>query len=195
MTPITPELLMTEADRLFAYALKRVGDRQQAEDLVQDVLVAAWEKRENFEGRSKLGTWLVGIMRFKILDHYRSKRRTPTDMRAEPADREDWGNDPLDSLFDGKGAWKSDPNFGMKSVSNTPADDADRSDILRYIQECMGGLPERLRLLFSMREIDQLSVTEAAVAAGVTSGSAAVLLTRARHQMRACLQNHHIEPS
>lgn len=186
---------MSEADRLFAYALQRVRDRHRAEDLVQDVLMAAWENRENFDGRAKLGTWLVGIMKFKILDHYRSKKRTPTEMTAEPIDREAWGEDPLDHLFDEHGAWRTDPNFGMKAVSETPADDAQRGDILRLIRKCMEGLPERLRLLFSMREIDQLAVAEAAAAAGVTPGSAAVLLTRARHQLRACLQRHPIEPS
>ncbi|MEX2581390.1 MAG: sigma-70 family RNA polymerase sigma factor [Verrucomicrobiales bacterium] len=194
MTPFTSDQLMSEADRLFAYALKRVGDRHRAEDLVQDVLVAAWEGRESFDGRSKLGTWLVGIMKFKILDHYRAKKRTPTDLASAPLDHEDWGDDPLDHLFDKQGAWKTDPNYGMKAVVETPANDAERGDIMQLIHRCMEGLPERLRLLFTMREIDQLAVPEAAAAAGVTPGSAAVLLTRARHQLRACLQRHQIDP-
>jgi len=195
MSSFTADQLMTEADRLFAYAMQRVNDRHRAEDLVQDVLVAAWEGRENFDGRSKLGTWLIGIMKFKILDHYRARKRTPTDLASAPLDHEDWGDDPLDHLFDARGSWKTDPNYGMKAIVETPADGADRSDVLRLIRKCMEGLPERLRLLFTMREIDQLAVPEAAAAAGVTPGSAAVLLTRARHQLRACLQRHHIEPS
>ena len=52
----------------------------------------------------------------------------------------------------------------------------------------MGKLPQRLLLLFQAREVEELSITEAAEAAGVTSGSAAVLLTRARHALRLCLQ-------
>lgn len=194
MKPFTPDQLMSEADRLFAYALQRVGDRHHAEDLVQDALLAAWEKRESFDGRSKLGTWVVGILKFKIFDHYRSKKRTPTEMPVDPPEGEDWGGDPLDHFFDARGSWKIDPNFGMDSLGQTPVDEAERRDIFRLVGQCMEGLPERLRLLFSLREIDQLAVAEAAAAAGVTVGSAAVLLTRARHQLRACLQRHQIEP-
>lgn len=195
MSSFTTDQLMNEADRLFAYALQRVNDRHRAEDLVQDVLVAAWEGRGSFDGRSKLGTWLIGIMKFKILDHHRSRKRTPTEMTCAPLDHEGWGDDPLNHLFDARGSWKADPNYGLNTIVETPADDAERGDVLRLIRECMEGLPDRLRLLFTMREIDQLAVPEAAAAAGVTTGSAAVLLTRARHQLRACLQRHQIEPS
>jgi len=196
MDSFTLDQLMAESDRLFAYAVKRTGDRQQSEDLVQEVLVAAWEARESFNHRSKLGTWLFGIMKFKILDHHRARKRTPTDMSSEPIDAEEWGDDPLDRLFDARGAWRADPNYdGMASVLDTPAEEVDRSDTARIIRQCMERLPERLRLLFSLRELERLPVAEAALAAGVTSGSAAVLLTRARHQLRTCLQRHHVEPS
>lgn len=194
MNPFTPEQLMQESDRLFAYAFTRVGNRETAEDLVQDVLVAAWEKRSGFDGRSKLSTWLFGILKFKILDHYRVQKRTPTSQAAEPIDNEEWGGDPLDQLFDARGSWKIDPNYGMETFAETPVDEAKRNDILSAVRGCMDGLSERLRLLFSLREIDQLPVSEVAAAAGVTPGSAAVLLTRARHQLRACLQRQHIAP-
>lgn len=185
---------MQESERLFAYAVTRVGNREMAEDLVQDVVVAAWEKRAGFDGRSKLSTWLFGIMKFKILDHYRAQRRTPTSLSVDPIDNGEWGGDPLDQLFDAQGSWKIDPNYGMETFADTPVDEAKRNDILSAVRGCMDGLSERLRLLFSLREIDQLPVAEAATAAGVTPGSAAVLLTRARHQLRACLQRQHIAP-
>ncbi len=194
MNTFTPEQLMQESDKLFAYAVTRVGDRHTAEDLVQDVVIAAWEKRSGFDGRSMLGTWLIGIMKFKILDHYRAKKRNPTSMAVEMIDDEDWGSDPFNQLFDGQGAWKIDPNYRMEAFTETPVDDAKRHDILRAVRACMEGLPERLRLLFSLRELDQLPVSDVATAAGVTAGSAAVLLTRARHQLRACLQRQHIAP-
>lgn len=65
---------------------------------------------------------------------------------------------------------------------------------MTWVRACMKRLPERLRLLFTLREADDLPVSEAAAAAGVTAGSAAVLLTRARHQLRACLQRHQVTP-
>jgi len=67
-------------------------------------------------------------------------------------------------------------------------------DVLAWVRRCLQRLPERLRTLFTLREMDDLPVPEAAAAAGVTPGSAAVLLTRARHQLRACLQHHDVTP-
>lgn len=195
MVTITPDSLMAEAQRLYAHAFQRLGDHQHAQDIVQETLITAWRKRESFDGRSALSTWLTGIMKFKILDHMRSANRTPTARPAEtPTDEENWGTDPMDRLFDGRGVWKVDPNYGMELLAASPDETAGRSEVLAWVRRCMERLPERLRLLFSLREIDDLPVPEAAAAAGVTAGSAAVLLTRARHQLRACLQHHQVTP-
>ncbi len=194
MNEITTEQLMSAADALFAYALSRVSDHHEAEDLVQETLVTAWEKRGSFDGRSQLRTWLIGILKFKVLDHFRARKRTPTVQGNGAGVDGEWGDDPMDKLFDRRGAWRADPNYGMEFLVESPADEAMRQDVFEWVRRCMGRLPERLRLLFSMREIDEVPVAEAAVAAGVTPGSAAVLLTRARHQIRDCLQSHQISP-
>jgi RNA polymerase sigma-70 factor (ECF subfamily) len=195
MTSITIDTLMAEATRLYAHAYQRLGHHQNAQDIVQETLITAWRKRESFDGRSTLSTWLTGIMKFKILDHLRSSRRTPTSRQAEPtAETENWGTDPLDQLFDRRGSWKMDPNYGMELLAEAPDAHSNRSEVLAWVRRCLERLPERLRLLFSLREMDDLPVPEAAAAAGVTPGSAAVLLTRARHQLRACLQHHQITP-
>ncbi len=195
MTDITPERLLEEAQHLFAYALQRVGDHQHAEDLVQECLLTAWKKRQSFEGNSALRTWLFGIMKFKVLDHHRAANRTPTQRTTEPPREsgEDAGN-PLDQLFNAAGAWKVDPNYGLEILNESPDVTAGRAEVMEWVRHCLRRLPERLRLLFTLRELDDLPVPEAAVAAGVTPGSAAVLLTRARHQLRACLQQHDVTP-
>lgn len=195
MNSITPDTLMAEAQRLYAHAYQRLQDHQHAQDIVQETLIIAWRKRESFDGRSSLSTWLTGIMKFKILDFLRSANRTPTDQPAEaPPSAENWGTDPMDALFDPRGAWKIDPNHGMDLLAAAPDETAGRAEVLAWVRHCMQRLPERLRLLFTLREMDDLPVAEAAAAAGVTSGSAAVLLTRARHQLRACLQHYQITP-
>ena len=59
-------------DGLLRFALTRVGCRDTAEDLVQEAFLAAWQSRSTFDGRASLGTWLIGILRRKIADHYRA---------------------------------------------------------------------------------------------------------------------------
>ncbi|MDF1811873.1 MAG: sigma-70 family RNA polymerase sigma factor [Verrucomicrobiales bacterium] len=193
MKEISPELLMAEADRLFAYARQRVGDHQQAEDLVQACLVTAWEKRGNFDGRSQLSTWLTGIMKYKILDYFRACKRDP-DKHSVSAPDETWEDDPLDQLFDAHGSWKVDPNFSLGFLNDLPSDQAHWKEILGWVQHCTDRLPDRLKMVFLLREVDELSVGEVAQAAGVTVGSAGVLLTRARHKIRTCLQSNNIAP-
>jgi len=194
MTEITPERLLEQAQPLFAYALQRVGDHHHAEDLVQDCLVIAWRKRESFAGASTLSTWLFGIMKYKILDHHRAANRIPTQRTASPAPELEDGAaaNPLDQLFNASGAWKVDPNYGLELLSESPETTANRTEVMEWVRRCLQRLPERLRLLFTLRELDEMPVPEAAAAAGVTPGSAAVLLTRARHQIRACLQQHDV---
>jgi RNA polymerase sigma-70 factor (ECF subfamily) len=188
---VTIDDLMLHADTLYRFALGRVGDHHAAEDLVQDCLSAAWQKRESFDGRSQLSTWLIGIMKFKVIDHFRRAKRTPTDQAVDPFEE---GRDPLDSVFDGHGSWRIDPNHGMATLESAPDEASRRSDIATWLRACMEQLPERLRLLFTLREADGLAVPAAAAAAGVTPGSAAVLLTRSRQNLRLCLQRHGIQP-
>ncbi|MBL1293913.1 MAG: hypothetical protein COB61_008575, partial [Thiotrichales bacterium] len=58
-------------DELYRYALARLRDKSAAEDVVQETLLAALKAQENFRGDSAVKTWLIGIMKFKIIDFYR----------------------------------------------------------------------------------------------------------------------------
>jgi RNA polymerase sigma-70 factor, ECF subfamily len=184
---------MQHADTLYRYALSRVKNHHAAEDLVQDCLSAAWQGIDRFDSRSSLGTWLLGIMKFKVIDHFRKSKRTPTDHALNPSDNEQSG-DPADGWFTPTGVWKVDPNHGLEMLANPPDDFASRNELLAWVRACMEKLPERLRVLFTLREVDGLDVPSAASAAGVTAGSAAVLLTRSRQRLRSCLQENGIEP-
>ena len=182
--------LMQHSDSLYRFAFSRVHHHHTAEDLVQESLVAAWQKVSTFDGRSSLSTWLMGILKFKVIDHFRRSTRTPTDRTAEPGDE----GDPLEAMFNQHGSWKIDPNHHLAFLTAGPDDKAWHEEILERLRECLSKLPERLRLLFTLREVDGLDVPSAATAAGVTAGSAAVLLTRSRQRLRSCLQEQDIEP-
>ncbi len=93
-----------------------------------------------------------------------------------------------DDLFNANGDWTIDPNHGMSALMQSPAKAAQNSDLRKWIVFCMEKLPARLHLLFTAREVDEMPVADAARLAGVTEGSAAVMLTRARQALRLCLQ-------
>ena len=71
MRPNPLEWLENHGDVLYRMALVRVGKPDLAEDLVQETLLAAWQARDSFAGKSSESTWLVAILKRKIIDHFR----------------------------------------------------------------------------------------------------------------------------
>jgi RNA polymerase sigma-70 factor (ECF subfamily) len=63
------------SDDLYAYAVKRVSDQNLAQDLVQNAFIAAYQSFDRFEGKSKPKTWLISILKNKIMDHFRQVYR------------------------------------------------------------------------------------------------------------------------
>lgn len=185
----TLETLLAETPVLLAYARARLHDHHEAEEAVQDCLLAAWAQRTEFSGRSTLRTWLVGILRYKLLDRLRARRRRPDRPDpSRPAFTDDDGVDPLESCFTAHGAWRIDPTHAMSALADCPRDSTLRGELQGLLRLCLDALPDTLRRLFSLRELDQLETREAAELAGVSAASAPVLLTRARLRLRDCLQ-------
>ncbi len=76
-TPVTdPDRWVDEhGDALFRYAILRLRDQELSEEVVQETFLEALRVRESFAGRSTERTWLIGILRHKILDHFRRRVR------------------------------------------------------------------------------------------------------------------------
>lgn len=182
------EEFLAHADALLRYAVTRVADRQTAEDLVQETLVTAIEKAVCFEGRSSTQTWLIGILRHKILDHHRWCRRHPGDQPAATEGPED--DDPL---FTSLGTWRHDPNAGLEALDGEPALAVERTQLRAALQACIERLPKTLHGVFVLRELEELEPERVCEAAGIAQSSLAVLLYRARQALRACLQKKWVD--
>jgi RNA polymerase sigma-70 factor (ECF subfamily) len=190
----TLEELLGETPVLLNYARRRLRDHHEAEEAVQDCLVAAWQQRGEFARASLLRTWLFGILRHKVLDRLRARRRRPDrpDPSAEVPDDADY--DPTADWFDAHGSWKIHPHYAMDALRDCPRQSSLRAELKNMLRLCLDALPETLRRLFALRELDQLETNEAAELAGISAASAPVLLTRARHRLRDCLQRRLASP-
>ena len=177
------EALLTHGDALLRYATLRVPNPETAEDLVQDTLVTAVQKVAEYKSESSLRTWLIGILRHKILDHYRWRERHPADLPGD-ADTTESNEDLRFTKF---GAWRFDPNQGL-SVLDTPEGSAERSELRAAIRLCIEHLPRRLHRIFVLREVEELEPKEVCHATGISLESLTVLIYRARQSLRACLQ-------
>lgn len=170
---------------MLRYAAARVRDRQTAEDLVQEALVTAVTRLADFSGESSLRTWLIGILRHKVLDHYRWRRRHPGDLPAAEDDAQS-GRD--DQWFTPLGVWRVDPNQGLEPLDLDPARAAERSELRDALRHCIDRLPGGLHRAYVLRELEELEPDEVCETAGIARDSLPVFLYRARQALRECLQ-------
>lgn len=185
--PTRPTVEFTSAmeqHRSFLLRLARTQlDEALAEDAVQETLLAAWTGSERFNGDSALRTWLVAILRFKIIDQIRSRQRHRGVNHSCSGDGMDSPDDPFEALFDEDGRWLEAPQDWHPDV----AEDVARSQLVRLLEECMKRLPGPTSRVFLMREYLGFEPVEIAEQTGLAAGNVRVILYRARMSLRSCL--------
>ena len=167
-------------DALFRYALLRVRDNAVAEDLVQECLLAALSARERFQGQSSERTWLTGILKRKIIDHYRRSARTETTGGQEAVE------DAQDAMFTERGHWKSKPS----GWSGDPESLAVSEEFWSVFRHCLAGLPSRLADSFTLRELEEVGSEEVCKVLDLTPTNLWSQLHRARLRLRQCLEHN-----
>jgi len=165
-------------DYLFRYALLRLRDRSAAEDLVQETFLAGLKSRETFSGGSSEATWLVGILKHKIADHFRRQAREGSLPDGDST------NQPGDAPFDATGNWISGPaDWGAN-----PADLFRQKEFLDQLTQCLSELSPNQANAFTLREIEGLPAGEICKVLHVTETNLWVILHRARMLLRRCLE-------
>lgn len=167
------------ADALYAYALSRVGRPELAEDLVQEALLAALEGRGSFRGDAQERTWLIGILRHKIIDHFRA-----ASTRREHQPRGDADGRAVESWFDEKGRWRRMPGRWQPR----PDQLEENREFWAVLGRCVETLPERPRQVFTRRVMEQEQTQTVCKELGISSTNLWVVLHRARAMLRACLE-------
>lgn len=167
-------------DCLYRYALTRVRKEEVAEDLVQDTLLVAVRTHDKFGGRSSERSWLVGILKNKICDHFRKLGRETnfTDLEFfsdEHSDKFDGDNYWIHER--GPSDWKPEGEEAMK-----------RAEFWQTIQSCLAKMPERVAAVFTMREMDDVPSKEICAALNISEANLWVMLHRARMALRQCLE-------
>lgn len=161
------------APLVYAKALRMLADPDEAEGVLQLTFIRACEKIGSFEGRSGLGTWLYRIATNEALMQLRRARAggvtiDSLDDTIQPAD-----------LPQNRQAWPLDP-----------AREALNDELHGQLERALAGLPERLRVVFVLREIEGLSTEETAAALGLGESAVKVRLHRARLQLRERLAGY-----
>ncbi len=164
---------------LLRYAQLQLRDRESAEDVVQETLLAALESRARFEGKSSARTWLTGILKHNIIDLIRRRSRE----QPLAAGEDELEADLVDALFRGDGHWQQPP-----SDWGSPARALENKRFREAFELCTKVMPERAARVFMMREVLEMTTEEICKELAITPTNLWVILHRARLSLRECIE-------
>jgi RNA polymerase sigma-70 factor (ECF subfamily) len=161
------ELIRPYEHRVYVMALSFLHNEADAEDAAQEAFLKAFRNLSSFRGEAKFGTWLVSITLNEARSRIRRRGTIKMESLDEPAD--DQGHISPALLRD----WKEIPSEALE-----------RKEVRLLLQQAITALPLIYREVFQLRDIEQLSVNEAAAALGISIAAVKVRLHRARMMLQ-----------
>src|SRR5262245_31439118 len=181
-----PERWVDEhGDCLFKYALSRLCDPLKAEDAVQETFLAALKGGKRFQGRSAEKSWLVGILKNKICDHYRKAGRETAFTDLEFYSDEESDRFVPDGMF--KDGWIHE--VGPQEW-DSPGASLDSEVFWQTYRDCSNKLPKNIATVFNLREVDGIESKEICAMLNISENNLWVMLHRARMALRRCLETN-----
>lgn len=165
---------------LLRYARLQLRNDAWAEDAVSETLLAALSKPQSFGNRSQLKTWLVGILKHKVIDLLRARAREVSFDEHDDSD----GSDELDALL-----FRQDGHFATAPANwGNPEQDLSSQQFMQILEACTEKLPPAMARVFLMREWLEMPSEEICKELRLTSTNLYVQLHRARLRLRECLE-------
>lgn len=165
------------ADYLFNYAVVRVSDEEIAKDLIQDTFIAGLNSAQNFKGQASERTWLIAILKRKIIDHYRkiNSKKGKAEVRIQ-------------YNVDSEGDWLEEQ---VADPASTAENDAlENEELGLAIQACIDKLPESQRKVFTMKTLGGLSTEDICKELNINPSNLWVTVHRARTALMGCLNKN-----
>ena len=167
------------ADYLFNYAVVRVNDSDLAKDLVQETFFAGLKSAKNFEGKATERTWLVSILKRKVIDHYRkiNSNKGKAEVRM--------------NFYEGgenEGSWIEERV--PQSWANASEKDIENEELKSQLDSCIAKLPEKYAMVFRMKTIQEFETEEICKELDITASNLWVIIHRARTQLRKCMEDN-----
>ena len=166
------------AEGLYRYAILRVREPEAAEELVQETFLAALSARKEFRAQSSERTWLIGILKHKIVDHFRRLARQ--DRFDNP---QGVGNVLVDD-FKKSGLWKVGPGKWPSNAEQV----LQHREFQEVLRRCLSALPNGLARSFVLREMEGLDTKEICNVLQISQTNLWVTLHRARLSLRRCIE-------
>jgi RNA polymerase sigma-70 factor (ECF subfamily) len=172
-----PEFLTAVRRDMLRFAEMQLRDKAQAEDAVQEALAAALQGQEKFASRASLRTWVLAILKNKIVDALRRRVRERSIIDSD-------NDDDLDAYFNPRQHWDE---ASRPAEWASPAQAMENKDFWRVFEACLYRLPEASARIFTLREVLGFETEEICQTLAISTNNCWVQLHRARLALRACL--------
>lgn len=167
------------ADYLFNYTIGRVNDVEIAKDLVQETFLAGLKSAKNYKGDAAERTWLIAILKRKIIDHYRktNSKKGRAEVRMDYSAHTDAQGDWLEEKV-------ADP---FSSFDN---DAIENQELGQAIHSCIAKLPKKQALVFTMKTLQDMDTETICNELDINPSNLWVMIHRARTALMGCLNQN-----
>jgi RNA polymerase sigma-70 factor (ECF subfamily) len=162
------QLVENYSSQIYQLALKMLNNTQDAEDVLQNTFLKAFQHIAGFDGRSSLSTWLYRISSNEALMMLRKRRPEITEADSRAMDGEDTDITPTEFV-----------DWGL-----LPEEELLSGEAKKQLDQAIQALPEKLRIVFLLRDIEGLSIQETAQSLEVSEDVVKTRLLRARLRLR-----------
>jgi RNA polymerase sigma-70 factor (ECF subfamily) len=177
---INPEKWITNhGDYLYNFAMGRVFSTALAEDLIQDTFFSALKNRTTFRGDSSERTWLISILKRKIIDHFRKKSTQKVNTILDD-------DTPFRKEGILKGHWEDVRGPSGKFLEDNST--LDNEEFMKALNICLSKLPTKLAMIFSMKIMDEMDTIEICKEINITPSNIWTSLHRCRLRLRECIE-------
>lgn len=165
---------------LYHFALGRLRNTTDAQNAVQETFLAAIKARSSYSGKSTERTWLIGILKHKIIDHFRKT------YREKPVSALNFEDQDTDQFFDKSDHLRNSP----QQWHITPEKLLENKEFWSAFALCKEKLPDLACAAFTLKEIEQIDTKEICNTLKISASNFWVLMHRARLQLRECLEKN-----
>ena len=180
MMNLNPETWVEEyGDYLFRYAQSRMRDANAAEEVVQETFLAGVRYSSQYSGKGSVRGWLIAILKRKIIDHFRARKKHAGASISE----EDDAFDPSAILFDQQGNWKP----GAFKWAPSPDRNLEMSELSEVVQDCLKTIPKGHADVFVLSVMEEMETDAICDRLSITPSNMWVRMHRARLGLAKCV--------
>ncbi|WP_298248008.1 sigma-70 family RNA polymerase sigma factor [uncultured Christiangramia sp.] len=166
------------SDYLFNYTIVRVNDREVANDLISETFLAGLKSAKNFKGEASERTWLISILKRKIIDHYRrnNSRKGQAEVKINYTGE------------DSEGEWLEEQVADQ--FDRTAEDEMENNELGLAILDCLDSINEKQAAIFKRKTIDGVDTEAICNEFDITPSNLWVIIHRARTALAACMEKN-----